>query len=91
MRFIATVALLALAACVPDEKPPNRQLSEVDTCGAASLQLLVGMPYDARDFEDDERPIRVLPPDSAMTMDHRVDRLNVDLDDDGVITRIWCG
>ncbi|MRU14904.1 hypothetical protein FDP25_05605 [Roseovarius sp. A21] len=26
-----------------------------------------------------------------MTMDHRPDRLNVDLDEAGRITRIWCG
>ena len=91
MRFTIAAALLALAACVPDDEPPSRQLSEADTCGAEPLQILVGMPYEARDFEEGERPIRVLPPDSAMTMDHRVDRLNVDLDEEGVITRFWCG
>lgn len=35
--------------------------------------------------------IRWLPPGSVMTMDYRPDRLNVDLDAGGVITRVRCG
>lgn len=91
MRFPFVAAVLVLAACVPDDEPPSRQVSQADTCGAEPMQPLVGMPYEARDFEEGKRPIRVLPPGSAMTMDHRIDRLNVDLDEDGAITRIWCG
>lgn len=91
MRSVVAVALLVLAACVPEEEPPSRQLSEADTCGAEPLQLLVGLPFEQRDFEQADRPLRILPPDSAMTMDHRPDRLNVDLDDAGTVIRIWCG
>ncbi len=91
MRSVVAVALLVLAACVPEEEPPSRQLSEADTCGAEPLQLLVGVPFEPGDFEQAGRPLRILPPDSAMTMDHRPDRLNVDLDDAGTVIRIWCG
>ncbi len=91
MRFIGVIVLLSLTAWIPGEDPPSRQGSEADTCGAAPLQLLVGMPYEPRDFEQEGRSMRILPPGSAMTMDHRVDRLNVDLDEEGVIKRIWCG
>jgi polyisoprenoid-binding protein YceI len=35
--------------------------------------------------------IRWLAPDSVMTMDYREDRLNVDLDAGGVVTRVRCG
>ena len=91
MRAVAFISLLTLVACLPEEKPPTRQATGDDACGAEKLQLLVGLPYEARDFQEDGRPMRVLPPGSAMTMDHRIDRLNVDLDEDGVITRIWCG
>lgn len=38
-----------------------------------------------------ERPFRILPPGSAMTMDHNPARVNFDLDEAGTITRIWCG
>ena len=37
------------------------------------------------------RPFRILPPGSAMTMDHSPARVNFDLDDAGNITRVWCG
>ena len=38
-----------------------------------------------------ERPYRLLPPGSVMTMDHSPARVNFDLNENGIITRIWCG
>ncbi|MEM7650945.1 MAG: I78 family peptidase inhibitor [Pseudomonadota bacterium] len=38
-----------------------------------------------------ERPYRILPPGSMMTMDHNPNRVNFDVSDDGLITRVWCG
>ncbi len=37
------------------------------------------------------RPYRVLKPGSPMTMDFSEQRINLDLDDQGVIRRVWCG
>ena len=37
------------------------------------------------------RPYRILPPGSMMTMDHSPARINFDLDEAGIITRVWCG
>lgn len=34
---------------------------------------------------------RIIPPDSAVTQDYRPERVNVDLDEDGTIIRVWCG
>lgn len=34
---------------------------------------------------------RIIPPDSAVTQDYRPERVNVDLDEDGVVIRVWCG
>ena len=88
----ATVfAALMLVACAPqgngsDDLPPPET-----TCGADKLQHLIGLPYEPRDFEAEGRPLRILPPGSMMTMDHRPNRLNVELDQNSDITRIWCG
>lgn len=42
-------------------------------------------------IKDAERPYRILPPGSAMTMDHNPNRVNFDVTDAGVISRVWCG
>lgn len=61
-----------------------------DGCGAAALQALVGRPVaEVRGELPDEA--RIIPPGSAVTQDHRPERLNVDLDEGDVIVRLWCG
>lgn len=37
------------------------------------------------------RPYRMLSPNSAMTMDYRADRINVEFDDKQVVTKVSCG
>lgn len=82
------VGAMALAACKPDQSPPP---DRVESCGAEALQHLVGQPQAALEDETISAPTRILPPGSAMTMDHRPERLNVDIDDTGTILRLWCG
>ncbi len=90
--FRALIALCSvLTACVAEDEAPELGASEATECGADTLQHLIGQPSGAHDFAGSSRPLRILPPGSAMTMDHRIDRLNVDLDDQGRIMRIWCG
>ena len=88
---LAMIAVLGLAACMPDDG--DRGEKGADECGAAALQHLVGQPVapNEAEFETDNRPVRLIPPGTAVTMDHRPDRLNVDLDENDVITKIWCG
>jgi len=73
-----------------NEAPPPPS-PDADACGAGGLQQLVGQKRAAFDESAIDGPLRVVPPGSAMTMDYRADRLNVELDEDGRITRIWCG
>lgn len=83
-----TLCAMAVAGCnVANEGPPEM----TGTCGAESLQHLVGQSRDAFDAEAIDGPVRVLPPGAMMTMDYRLDRLNVELSQDDLITRIWCG
>ena len=85
-------AALALAACQPTgAKDSGASRHDRDACGASAYSGRVGTDYKQYDFSAPNRPVRVLGPDTAMTMDHRVDRLNVDIDKSGKITRIWCG
>jgi len=86
MRFATLIlALAAMGACVPDA---GEEDSRASACGADALQPLVGTPVGEHDFADGTR---IIPPGTAVTMDFRSDRLNVETDEGGTITRIYCG
>ena len=91
MRTATLLAVLLLSACVPESGDQDAPTQDTAECGAADLQGLVGQPGADTDFSQHAETVRVIPPNSAVTMDHRPDRLNVDLDEDGLIVRIWCG
>ena len=63
---------------------------EARTCGADQMQDLIGQPVVGMPDRLSET-VRIIPPDSVVTQDFRPDRMNVDLDADGIIIRIWCG
>jgi hypothetical protein len=73
---------LVIVGCKPERS------DEADLCGASALQDRIGQPVGAFEFDEGTR---IIPPNSAVTMDHRVDRLNVELDEAGIIVRIACG
>ncbi|PVA10414.1 hypothetical protein DC366_09280 [Pelagivirga sediminicola] len=85
-------AALALAGCQSaNAKDPVVVRNDRDACGATAYSGRIGKDHRQYDFSAPNRPVRVLGPDSPMTMDHRLERLNVDIDTAGKITRIWCG
>lgn len=91
MKRIALIAFasLTLAACTDGavvERDPTGQLG---VCPAPAFQEFVGQPYAHTRF--DWKFLRVIRPGDAVTKDYRTDRLNITLDGDEVITRIWCG
>ncbi|WP_238987529.1 I78 family peptidase inhibitor [Roseovarius dicentrarchi] len=89
---MAVPAALMLAACQPaTNNDPVLNRPDRDACGAAAYSNRVGKDHTAYDFSAPNRPVRVLGPNTPMTMDHRTERLNVDIDTQGRITRIWCG
>lgn len=98
-------ALLA-AACTPpaSETPPEDAVVETpapatpltraeataqDTCGAAQYRAMIGTPITAATFPSDPN-IRVIMPDSVVTEDFRVERLNVHVNSSGVIDALEC-
>lgn len=67
------------------------------TCNAEAAQSFVGMQAselnvaEAKTAAGAKGDVRVIAPGQAVTMDYRGDRLNVEVDDGNVITRISCG
>ncbi|WP_291765429.1 MULTISPECIES: I78 family peptidase inhibitor [Maricaulis] len=60
-------------------------------CGASAMGYLVGQRIDEVDLETLHGNIRVIHPGMPITRDYRRERLNLDLDEAGVILRPWCG
>jgi len=60
-------------------------------CGANGMDYLVGQHIEEVDLDSLHGNIRVIHPGMAVTRDYRRERLNLDLDDAGVILRPWCG
>lgn len=101
MRLAALIAVLSLAACVetaPTLPPidagnpaPNPVPPAADTCGAAGLQVLKGQSVALFESQARSGPSRVLRPGQPMTMDYNEARVNVEVDNQGRITRAFCG
>jgi hypothetical protein len=93
---VGVVMAGALAACVPVEPGPGGPYPPVSSggvnqCGALDLQFLVGGPARALESMRFNKPMRVIYPDTAVTMDYSADRLNFEVDRSGRIIRVSCG
>jgi hypothetical protein len=87
------LALVAAAACEPIEpqtaKPKAPAVPNV--CNANELQGLVGQNRKAIDKKAFKtKLVRILKPDSPVTLDYSEDRLNIVLDANGTIQRVMC-
>lgn len=86
--------VVGLAACAP--VPPMDAPATDGTCSVDRVTEVVGRPYSADLAErartqSGSKAVRVIRPGMAVTMDYRVDRLNVDLDEKDVVTALRCG
>lgn len=101
--FAAFVCVLALAACAREPEPeplpvdPNIDLTpgwndkEPDTCHAADFQYLVGQPSTALDMAGITRAYRVIVPGALVSQEYDSQRIDVQVDEAGTITRLTCG
>ena len=65
---------------------------KADTCGAASLQYLIGKPKSEVPVPVDMSKRRVYCSTCMVTMDYRPDRLNIVFDQDtSAVTAVKCG
>ena len=89
-RILTHVATVMALAVLPACQPMADESSQPDTCNLAAYQSLVGTPAAQADFSD-HKSVRIIPPNSPVTMDHRPDRLNVETDANDIIQRLYCG
>lgn len=78
-----------LAGCV--QPVDDTAMVPSDLCGAAALQGLVGQPSTVLQTMKFAHETRIIEPNSAVTLDHRPDRLNIHLDQTKTISRVDCG
>ncbi|WP_353173685.1 I78 family peptidase inhibitor [Paracandidimonas soli] len=89
-RLLAVLPVVLLAAC---QSPAGSQDPEkqADTCGYSTRQTLVGLP--AAEINESSLPpgTRILHPNTAATMDYRLERLNIRVNADGIVESVSCG
>ena len=86
MRILCATVALSLAAA-----PVWANGTDEDLCGASGFQGLVGQSAEIARMLELDQPVRVIPPNSAVTMDYRPDRINFELDEDDRIAVVRCG
>ncbi|MCE7032301.1 hypothetical protein LY625_06650 [Lysobacter sp. GX 14042] len=90
-----TVLLLSIAAC--STVPPPGAVEQVSgVCNAEAARWAIGKAATSDIVEDarlatQSRDVRVIEPGQAVTLDYRVDRLNIDVNERGAITGVRCG
>ena len=89
----AVASFIFLVACVPVEHQKSTEEGKdmSASCGAADFQDLVGQSESDLIPEDLPAPVRIIEPGMAVTMDYRPDRLNIEISEEGVISRVFCG
>lgn len=85
----------AAGPCNPTATPAFPPPAE-DQCGAAPLARYAGAQVTEEiratiAAAAGERRVRYIAPGDAVTQDYRIDRLNVELGEDGRIVRLRCG
>jgi hypothetical protein len=100
---ILALSLLAAACTPPAEAPKEEPVAEQptaapqtreeataqDTCGAAQYSAMIGQNIAAVTFPA-ESGIRIIQPNTPVTMDFSAERLNVIVDGNGIITSLEC-
>ena len=71
--------------------PEAEPVAQADTCGAARFASLVGQPMQVVDRTTFPAGTRVILPGTAVTMDFREERLNVLIDGNASVERVYCG
>lgn len=86
-RALIFAALLPLAACMQEGVQDN----PAPLCPAEAMQASVGQPLAVLDRGQLYQPNRIIGPNTAVTMDWRPERLNIEHDSAMIIHRIYCG
>lgn len=95
IRIALPLIVLAAAGC-QEERPEPAPPALAGSCKSEGLDSLIGKTRSAETEAEAKRlsgakTFRWISPGMAVTMDYRTDRLNLDLDAQGRITRVHCG
>jgi hypothetical protein len=74
----------------PTPQAPGSDPAVTDTCGMAQYAALVGKPATDPGVPAEGPNVRHIRPGTQVTMDFRADRLNIDINAEGVITGLRC-
>lgn len=102
MRFgcflVAVLAVAGAAQAKPLFKQGTALKPPADfapSCSADSARSFIGKPgesnADKARMAADADAVRVIKPGQAVSMDYRAERLNLKLDDKGIVTAVTCG
>ena len=69
----------------------DRQKAQAGDCGASELSFLQGQALASLRSRSFRQLIRIILPGQMITQDHNPKRLNLDITEQGVIGRLWCG
>lgn len=91
MRHFFMVAALPLMGCMSEAggTPANQPAEGV--CGAAELQGLIGQTETALGAMTFPSPTRIIHPKQPVTMDMNPSRLNILIDEGGIVSGVRCG
>lgn len=97
---VSTAAVLALAACATSHDgtaaAPGAPSDTAGQCDASQAQSVIGQQASEAVLAQARTAagagtVRALKPDDVVTMEYRDDRLNVMVDDAGIVTAVRCG
>jgi hypothetical protein len=90
--FFALAMCGVAAACVPEGGMGDNPFPfpVENACGADQLQYLVSQPASVLATMRFRGETRFIRPNTAVTMDFRADRLNIDINAAERITRVYC-
>ncbi|MFJ4443300.1 I78 family peptidase inhibitor [Pseudomonas sp. NPDC089422] len=100
--FLATLAVAAvLAGCSTGGnagvgKAPEASAGNDGRCQASGADFAIGKPGSADLLEQARKAsgsqmARILKPHDVVTLEYRSERLNLNVDEQGVVTRVNCG
>lgn len=87
------VLACATAACAPTgplTRPSGPTLPAPDTCNATRYSATIGQPVTVLENQLHIGQVRILRPNTPMTMDLRPNRLNFHVNAEGKIERLSC-
>lgn len=102
--IIAIFSALMVSACTSEKKDvaenaPQDVAKKVQmtegakpaVCDTQGLEALIGKSKEALSAIDLPQNTRIIEPGTMVTRDYRRDRVNIDIDEAGIISKIWCG